>query len=252
MSEKTIRTVRLVCGCVLSALLVFTGLCFILSALSIYQSGAESPYTPEAIQAAFSRISVPVWITLGALLVATVLHLSLPREKKKNRALPDRRALLSRLEQKKNTADTTYLKVAAAERKTRLLLRLACALVALLSLIPLLLYALNFENFRFPEYNESVIGAMPYMLLFSLGSALAMTVCAYLCDRSYQRQTKALAVCSASENTPREKDSLIPRIIRLVLLATALLLLILGITGGGMADVLSKAINICTECIGLG
>ena len=34
--------------------------------------------------------------------------------------------------------------------------------------------------------------------------------------------------------------------------AAALLLLLLGIVNGGLQDVLIKAINICTECIGLG
>ena len=41
-------------------------------------------------------------------------------------------------------------------------------------------------------------------------------------------------------------------LIRTVLLAAALLFLILGYCTGGTADVMTKAINICTECVGLG
>ena len=37
-----------------------------------------------------------------------------------------------------------------------------------------------------------------------------------------------------------------------VLVAAALVLIIWGVLNGGMRDVLVKAINICTECIGLG
>lgn len=40
--------------------------------------------------------------------------------------------------------------------------------------------------------------------------------------------------------------------VRLVLAALALLFIILGVMNGGARDVLIKAINICTECIGLG
>lgn len=40
--------------------------------------------------------------------------------------------------------------------------------------------------------------------------------------------------------------------LRVVLLACAVGLLALGAANGGMRDVLVKAINICTECIGLG
>ena len=38
----------------------------------------------------------------------------------------------------------------------------------------------------------------------------------------------------------------------LVILVLAVGLLILGYCTGGTADVLTKAINICTECVGLG
>ena len=41
-------------------------------------------------------------------------------------------------------------------------------------------------------------------------------------------------------------------IIRGVLVGVALILIVVGIFDGGAADVLQKAINICTECIGLG
>ena len=39
---------------------------------------------------------------------------------------------------------------------------------------------------------------------------------------------------------------------RLALLALALLLIVLGILQGDLRAVLAKAVNICTECIGLG
>jgi len=40
--------------------------------------------------------------------------------------------------------------------------------------------------------------------------------------------------------------------LRLSLYVLALVLILLGIVNGGLWDVLVKAINICTECIGLG
>ena len=39
---------------------------------------------------------------------------------------------------------------------------------------------------------------------------------------------------------------------RLILLIIAVLLIAVGAANGGARDVLVKAINICTECIGLG
>ena len=40
--------------------------------------------------------------------------------------------------------------------------------------------------------------------------------------------------------------------LRAALIFLAAVLILLGITNGGLWDVLVKAINICTECIGLG
>jgi DMSO reductase anchor subunit len=40
--------------------------------------------------------------------------------------------------------------------------------------------------------------------------------------------------------------------VRAVILAVGILFVVLGILNGGMADVLGKAVRICTECIGLG
>ena len=43
-----------------------------------------------------------------------------------------------------------------------------------------------------------------------------------------------------------------PLWLRYALLGLALVLTVLGILNGGLRDVLVKAVNICTECIGLG
>ena len=42
------------------------------------------------------------------------------------------------------------------------------------------------------------------------------------------------------------------RNVRLVIALLALTLIILGLANGQAKDVLNKAINICTECLGLG
>ena len=56
-------------------------------------------------------------------------------------------------------------------------------------------------------------------------------------------------------NADKKKLTENPRIvwgIRGLILAVGVLFIVLGIFNGGMADVLGKAIRICTECIGLG
>lgn len=57
------------------------------------------------------------------------------------------------------------------------------------------------------------------------------------------------AGCDAAVMAAREKKL---RAAKLAVLAVALLFVIAGILNGSMEDMLIKAINICTECVGLG
>ena len=57
-----------------------------------------------------------------------------------------------------------------------------------------------------------------------------------------QERPEAQAGCSRSGKDDRQ----------VIIAAAAVALIVLGVMNGGMFDVLVKAINICTECIGLG
>ena len=253
MSEKTIRTLRLVYGCVLSFLLILTGICLILAALSIYFGGGESPYTPEAISARFSAISLPVFLTLGALVVGIVLQLVFPATAARPRARADARARLLLAERKKKTDAPAYQAVARKEKSHRLYLRLCTAALALAAAVPFILHLSSPDSLRYPEYNASVIEALPTLLVFCALLTALLAVSTLLCDCSYARQLDALKSFSARDEVlaaPEKRRTVWG--VRLAILAVSLLLLTLGVLGGGMEDVLAKAINICTECIGLG
>ena len=49
-----------------------------------------------------------------------------------------------------------------------------------------------------------------------------------------------------------KKNMLIKNLVQLSIICIAVVLIIIGINNGGASDTLQKAINICTECIGLG
>ncbi len=53
----------------------------------------------------------------------------------------------------------------------------------------------------------------------------------------------------STTNSPTSKKL---NITRFIILGIAIITLVLGAVFGGYSDVLTKAINICTECIGLG
>ena len=55
-----------------------------------------------------------------------------------------------------------------------------------------------------------------------------------------------------ADNTQGSPTSKKVNITRFIILGVAIVSLVLGAILGGYADVLTKAVNICTECIGLG
>ena len=254
------KNIRLISGVVLSAMLIITGVLLMSACVNIYNIG-DRPFTPENISAAFAKISVPVWLTVGAVIVGGVITLIIPAEKKKPRAIKDKRITLSLLMNKLNTEACSEEALMKIEKERRLckILRICALLLCIASALPALIYSLNFAHFG-ADYNGSVILAFIWILPCTL---IAMGICiaqVYLENASIERQlatakaalAEAQGNFSASVSKERPTDEKIITGIRIAVAAVALIFVVAGILNGGMVDVLAKAVNICTECIGLG
>jgi hypothetical protein len=90
----------------------------------------------------------------------------------------------------------------------------------------------------------------PWLSLCFITALLA----SILFKRSQQREIHHLA--KAPQNSTFNEAHICPHshvtLCRLVLYVIAIICIIVGIFNGGLYDILVKAINICTECIGLG
>lgn len=148
------------------------------------------------------------------------------------------------------------------EERRRRIARGVCAGICAVCAVMAARYLANPAHFASREL-ESVIGRMlwhiaPWTLI---GFACAI-LCEWFCGRSLRREIDLAA--RSGERVPIEnaqtdsdrscegKAQLIKTAARAVAFALAVSLLALGAANGGMRDVLVKAINICTECIGLG
>ena len=67
-------------------------------------------------------------------------------------------------------------------------------------------------------------------------------------DGKRPAKSQTMTDVKAKNREPGAKD----RVLRLSLLALAVLLIVAGVLNGSALDVLGKAIKICTECVGLG
>lgn len=101
-----------------------------------------------------------------------------------------------------------------------------------------------------PVYSVEKVGerlAMVSPLLIVYAVIAVAAVIAQICWGKPARLTGKVHTCS-----PRSSTGKMLGIRRLVVLFLGVLFIVLGAMNGGARDVLIKAINICTECIGLG
>ena len=262
MSSKIKGRIHLIYGICLSVLIVATGVCFALSCLSIYRGG-PSPFTRESIATHFGRIAVPTYLCIAGVLGGIVLSLALPLEGGRIKPRRDAGAALTKLSARLDLSgcDAAAVTSIRRERTLRRVISITAGILSAASLIPALVWWVNPSHFSIENLSEDIKTAavwVLYCVAVSLGLWVASVL---LCDASVSRETAAIrsisATVKAAEKIDPDKKGLTsdPHFVwgvRGAILVVGMVFIVLGVRNGGMADVLGKAIRICTECIGLG
>lgn len=146
---------------------------------------------------------------------------------------------------------------AQAEEKRRRQMAWLAGAGVLVCALGAMVYLLNGANFTSWEL-EGVMGQMllhvsPWVVI-AFALLLVMT---YARSRSVKREIALLkgapkaSPAGDAQDAPKAPGRVSP-IVYVLLYAAAAAFIVLGVMNGGLRDVLVKAINICTECIGLG
>ena len=252
------KRIRQIYGIVLSVALVAAGICLMGACLWIYRSGGDQIYTAQKIATAFAPISLVVYLALALSIGGFVLHLILPQEKEKRMVEKNYALMLRKLHEKNDLSgcgDRALVAAIEAEPKRRKLHSWISLAVLGVSTVVFLCYACNGANFHTSEITQSMLRAM-WVMLPCLALPFGYSVfTAYLHKKSIQRELELMKLV-AVPRTPvvqEQKDhSRVYSILRVCLLVLAVVLVVVGIVGDGWMDVLTKAVNICRECVGLG
>lgn len=251
MTNKRIHQIY---GWVLTLGLLAVGGLLIHGCVSIYQLG-DRPFSPETVAVAFSKISVPIYIMLALAAGSFLLQLALPLAEKQT-VTPFYPMQLAKLQQRlaldrvENNEIKTQIEKLRSTRKLHT--AITGGLLVICSII-FLSYGLNPANFHQSEINHSMAMAM---LLFFPCLAVPFSYGCFAAFYGLQLTKKEISltrqVLKEAEIQPAAKKESRMLWLRLGLLCIGLSLLLYGFFTGGTADVLTKAINICTECVGLG
>ncbi|MBQ8689446.1 MAG: hypothetical protein IJ515_03685 [Clostridia bacterium] len=272
MSESTKKRILLIYTCALGILLIAVGVLFVVSCVNIYNLG-DRPFTRENISSAFSKIAVPVYIAIAAVVIGGIGKIWLDTdEKKKNKPrVKDTLAILKKRLASVEAAPESAQKIKREELCRRLIWIGAAVLLALSLIYPLIFI---FSPATFPADNVNTANASVADAMIILGASLALptaysVAALFVAESSMKRECELIraALTSNTANAAREAEEnkksalssffekhgrVISISAKCTVVVVGVVFVILGISNGGMADVLAKAVKICTECIGLG
>ncbi len=267
-SEK----IRLYYGIFLGVLTVVIGALFIFSAADIYFSGPDGAgknYTREVVGAKLRVLLIPVCLWIAAIIAGFVLSVVYPQKKRTLVRRTARESLLRLSRRLPAEGDPVcFAKYQKAER-IRLIVYLVCAAVCLLAAVMCGVYLFQTAHFPADNLNAEVLKMLANVLPWV---AVAFAACIGACVYNQISAKKELPVikqliasgkgaplASPSQFEAKKSaalkflDSKYAKLgIRLAVCALGVTFVLVGIFNGDAQDVLQKAINICTECIGLG
>ena len=272
MTNEKLRKVHLIYGIVLSVIIIVTGICFIVSCIDIYKSGMR-PFTYESISAHFMAIIVPVVLCIVGIVGGMVVS-CFPLEKPKIKGFIDTGITLKKMTAKIDISkcDAEAQSKITRERKIRKYSNYLCIDAIVVSLAISLIYVLNKSNFPAIDINAEMVNAMLFVIPCAIVSIASIYANVMICTASTVRELEVVKQALRSgqqSNKPTTAAGGPPPLTvtggyvsgqnekillgaRLTIFVLAVAFIVIGIFNGGMADVLQKAINICTECIGLG
>lgn len=263
MTQETKKRIHLVYGIALSVVTVFAGICFIAACCNIYYSGVAANvsqiYTREIVAESFSKIAIPVYSCLVLVIGGTILNLALPMEKPRLKSEKNLPLILQKLQEKTDLAscDEQLRNAIAKEQKRRKHMVALCLGLLTFGLVMFLRYGTNPNNWG-TNSTPSMVGAM-YRMLGCLPVPFLVTVFAVYRSRKsmaaeieLMRRAAAQAPKEAETAAPKVRSNRGVNIARIAILAIGVVLVVLGACNEGTKDILTKAVNICTECVGLG
>ena len=230
------------------------------SAVTIYREGAvrkaehplESIYTREIAAEKFAPIVPLFFAAVGLMIAGLVLGVRDESADKAAEAPEFRRDLIAARVAKPSDA----MRRARGEQKRWLLIGWGAFILCML---PVLIYMLDPAHFPLEDLEGMFFGLVRVLLPWTAVGLGALAVCSGLRERSVLREAEAARERLKEEKepgvSPEPKAAPWPRgigALQIALIAVAIGLIVVGVFNGSARDVLYKAINICTECVGLG
>lgn len=234
---------------------ILMGIFFIIQILRIYYAN-NSNYARE-ICGEYLLQMLPIIIVWGILVLFSALYLKPSKEK-----LPKMTniAKLAYFENicpdcdNSNNQDSEY--ILKNEQKKRKIALIICLVITVICSLMGLLYLLNGKNFASndnlsEQAVELAIHLLPWCII-AFGSFIGYMFYEEKSAKKSIEIIKELIKTNGQSPKIKKTNNKKINIARIAIISIAIFLIVFGLINGDASGVLQKAINICTECIGLG
>lgn len=260
--------IRKIYAIILSVFIGATGIALICVAADIYYSG-EGPgliYSREIVGERLKKLAIPLICLLAAIIAGAIFPAFETKAKrtseetlqKLKRRMPAGGSGEEFERARKAYHDETVFKLIGW--CSALAIALICAIVSLV-------YLSKTAHFREGNLSQQILNMVKTVLPCTAVSILAFvgaSVVNGVCSKEQIKQLKIMIKCGSREIAlPAELEALdrVKKVashditlwvVRGIVFTVAVAFIVAGVLNGGARDVLVKAINICTECIGIG
>lgn len=277
MKRNKGETAKFIYGICLSVLTAVVATAFIVQVWAIYRSSASDPFTVAVVSKKFSQIALPVWLWIVAIVGGGVLSYVFPEQEERPKAFVETKLALTRLKNRLPQEGEGWEELQKHSR-VRTVVWSVCAALCAVSLTVSLVYLFDLDYtaaFK-TEFYKTHVEAEKFVKIFPwvLGAfAVCVGACVYetYSVKKETQRAKALLAENAKKGikpvAKEEQAGWLKRLqkkfafvhtekfilgVRISLAVVGVVFVVVGIVNGGMADVLTKAVNLCKQCIGLG
>lgn len=268
MEEKTSRAVRLTYGIMFSVHTFILGALFLWQVLTLYftgKAGVGDIFTRERVNSAFDKIELFLWLWIAELVVGFVLWEVFPVKQKPRKICPDLQYARLNKRMPKVAPENLSGEFAQVAQFKKVVFALKCGAWALFGVACVygLVYLCIPANFPDKNVTAEVLNMVKHV--FPCVFAGLILVCGAGVYEKYavknilptvqkltkgQKPQKNGGVMAKAEGILENKWVLLG--VRIAVAVIAVAFIIWGALNGNARAVFIKAINICTECIGLG
>ena len=281
MTEKKIVMIHRIYGICMSILSVALAVLCIVLCLNIYHSG-EEPFTRQRIGESFSYIAALVYIYIAAAIGGVVLNRAMPKPTKRLNGTVNEGNILYRLSAKSSSFSKEALDKIDKQRAIRLIMIIiSFVLVIGAAISAFILVPSEIDANSESTNNEVLLGWLSTLRYFVIPFA-QLIITAYVCKRSVQKElaivkeeiknkkrnnenteskgelgtftklTNELNSTVSKVTSPKKWHKPLSLAITCAIFCLAVAFIVVGIVNDGQVDVVSKACQICRECIGMG